>query len=220
MWVNGEKGPTCKCGWPTNVSVSKGQMPILWCFGHSKEAGAMWPLPNEKPFNWPRLSDQEMQVLIEKGLSQHEEFEMNATATSRFAHVHKGRWGFHPCDKETFDKLKELNKFYVQAHQRAAFERWERKEPHNRKGRDGQPYLEPAINGLLFKETYSSNVNRSGWYVGTNVVQRERVNFIRLADLIAEEYKYARTPQAEEHTVRQLELSPDEIDRLLFQAQL
>ena len=232
MWVNTEPGPTCKCGWPTAVSVSKGRLPILWCFGHTKEAGAMWPLPNDKPGNWPNLSDEEMQALIVKGEAQHKEKEKMSTAIATSSHVHAGRWGFHPCDKETFLKLKELNKLYQQAlHQMAAFRRWEGKEPRNRFGRErirdangrvvdyGPKVLveAPALNHLIDKETYHSDTNRSGHWLGAGKTEeREKVSFRYLADLIGQEYKYARTPQPAASGVRQLKLTLADIERLLI----
>lgn len=45
----------------------------------------------------------------------------------------KSRWGFHPCDYETFRKLKTIHKWYYKAlHDYAKWERWYRKEPQNR----------------------------------------------------------------------------------------
>ncbi len=75
MWTDKEAGPQCTCGWPTVVSITEGRLPILWCFGHTKEEGAWWPLPSEKPENWPNLSNEEMQTLIEKGEAEHNEKE-------------------------------------------------------------------------------------------------------------------------------------------------
>jgi len=150
------------------------------------------------------------------------------------SHVHQSKWGYHPCDKEVFLKLKALNKFYVDAlHRKAAWERWERKEPHNRIGRErlrssnGQvvgygvpvPLPEPVLNGLLVKETYFSDVNRSGKWIKDVRVERAKVSFADGAEIIAQEYKYARTPQPSEKGMRQLKLSVETIDRLLQIAQ-
>lgn len=45
----------------------------------------------------------------------------------------QGKYGFHPCTWETYKKLKEINKALTKAkHQKAAWERWERKQPQNR----------------------------------------------------------------------------------------
>src|SRR5262249_39675058 len=45
----------------------------------------------------------------------------------------RSRWGFHPCDYQTFRKLKFLNQVYLRAVRLAhAWKRWQRKDPHNR----------------------------------------------------------------------------------------
>jgi len=45
----------------------------------------------------------------------------------------QSRWGFHPCDYQTYRKLKFLNQVYLQAVRLAhAWARWKRKDPHNR----------------------------------------------------------------------------------------
>src|SRR5260370_28023809 len=45
----------------------------------------------------------------------------------------QSRWGFHPCDYLTYRKLKFLNQVCLRAIRLAhAWERWQRKDPHNR----------------------------------------------------------------------------------------
>src|SRR5712691_10368216 len=45
----------------------------------------------------------------------------------------QSRWGFHPCDYQTFRKLKFLNQIFLHAARLAhAWQRWKRKDPHNR----------------------------------------------------------------------------------------
>jgi hypothetical protein len=47
--------------------------------------------------------------------------------------VYQSRWGFHPCDYQTYRKLKFLNLAYLKAVRQArAWMRWKRKDPHNR----------------------------------------------------------------------------------------
>src|SRR5262245_7884384 len=47
--------------------------------------------------------------------------------------VHRSRWGWHPCDYATFRLLRELNLRCERAlRQFAAWQRWQRKLPHNR----------------------------------------------------------------------------------------
>jgi len=45
----------------------------------------------------------------------------------------QSRWGFHPCDYATYRKLKFLHLIYQKAVRLAhAWQRWQRKDPHNR----------------------------------------------------------------------------------------
>lgn len=45
----------------------------------------------------------------------------------------RSRWGFHPCDYQTYRKLRFLNQVYLQAIRLAhGWARWKRKDPHNR----------------------------------------------------------------------------------------
>jgi hypothetical protein len=47
--------------------------------------------------------------------------------------VHQSRWGLHPCSYEDFRKIKLLHKHYWLAKRAiAAWDRWNRKLPHNR----------------------------------------------------------------------------------------
>ena len=47
--------------------------------------------------------------------------------------VFQSRWGYHPCDRGLFLKLKEIMKYHWQARRMLAeWERWYRKEPQNR----------------------------------------------------------------------------------------
>lgn len=68
-WKNGEKGPDCFCGNPTSVIVDEktGEINLL-CFFHTKQAGAIFPLPKAgRPDHWPNMTDEEMIVLVEAG---------------------------------------------------------------------------------------------------------------------------------------------------------
>ena len=50
--------------------------------------------------------------------------------------VVRSRWGFHPCEFSTYRKLKLLNLVYQRAVRMAhAWQRWKRKDPHNRVSR-------------------------------------------------------------------------------------
>lgn len=81
-WKNGEAGPTCACGMPTMVMV--GEQINLVCLFHQTEYGIVYPLPKDRPDNWPHLSDDEMTRLVdrgftEQGLLENSELEIDAT---------------------------------------------------------------------------------------------------------------------------------------------
>jgi hypothetical protein len=47
--------------------------------------------------------------------------------------AHRSKWGWHPCDYETYRLLKALNRLCERARRQcAAWHRWRRKLPHNR----------------------------------------------------------------------------------------
>lgn len=86
--------------------------------------------------------------------------------------VYQGKYGFYPCEYETYLKLKELNKYVTKALQQSAnWYRWVRKAPHNRVNRIRRtgvilgPRPEPKINNLFYKKKeYLTHVTRNGEY--------------------------------------------------------
>jgi len=71
-WQDKEPGPECTCGCPTFVSAQEGQLPMFVCILHSWDAGVCYPLPKERPENWPNLTNEELTVLVNKGFEEHE----------------------------------------------------------------------------------------------------------------------------------------------------
>lgn len=65
-WVDKEEGPSCYCGMPTVVVVENGEANLL-CIFHTQSAGALFPLPEERPDNWPNLNDDELDQVMLKG---------------------------------------------------------------------------------------------------------------------------------------------------------
>jgi hypothetical protein len=62
--------------------------------------------------------------------------------------VNRGRWGYYSCSYEVYLMLKELNKRLFRARkQKAAWERWARKMPHNR------PLVEPPLDPCFLRKT-------------------------------------------------------------------
>src|SRR5262249_45094399 len=136
----------------------------------------------------------------------------------------RSKWGFHPCDYQTYLLLKELNRLYEKAIRAyAAWRRWARKQPQNRVVRrwlrtaQGQrigcevvgPLLEPRLSRLFCTKTevvQSGTGNRLG----------VRVAFDALG--VPEAYRTARTPAASAEAVKLLPWTADEIRRLIAQA--
>lgn len=53
---------------------------------------------------------------------------------------YRSRWGYHPCNFETYRKLRRLHKAYYEGLRLLArWKRWRAKKPHNRRG------PEPAV---------------------------------------------------------------------------
>ena len=47
--------------------------------------------------------------------------------------AYQSKWGFHPCDLETYKKLRKLNQWFLKAQIKAAeWNRWARKDEQNR----------------------------------------------------------------------------------------
>jgi len=62
--------------------------------------------------------------------------------------TYRSTWGYHPCNYETFLKIKKLYKAYRASQRKAkAWFRWARKMEHNRKGQE--PGLLPVFNELI-----------------------------------------------------------------------
>lgn len=144
--------------------------------------------------------------------------------------THKSRFGFHPCSYEMFLKLKALNRMYWEAlHQQAAWHRWERKEPHNRvirpriRNSKGEvvaygatiPRPEPKLNSFLEKVTYQTRQDRQGQWQRT-AISREKVVFKEGWGKVLSDYSNARYAKPTPEEVKPLELSIEQIDKLLM----
>ena len=120
-----------------------------------------------------------------------ENFTMTMMQTEKSINVFESRWGYHPCDYETFLKLKALHKAYWQAvYDYAKRIRWERKTVN-------QQGVEPKIN-LHF-------VKRIGFW--GNVHSHVTDHGIR------EAYQLARMPISNSSKVKPI-LSKEQIEDL------
>ena len=125
--------------------------------------------------------------------------------------ISKSKFGFHPCDRETFKKLKTLHKFYWQTlHDYANWVRWDRKEPQNRvikkyfRTEDGERCGSEIV-GPRPEPTYCKvfEIIRKGWGV-----------YIPSDMGIIESYHNARMPKSDKESVKPLKLSEAQIDKL------
>ena len=68
-----EKGPPCYCGFKTTwVEPSEDGPPTLICFAHTKASGAAFPLPKDRPDNWPDLTKEELNACMLRGAEEAE----------------------------------------------------------------------------------------------------------------------------------------------------
>ncbi len=139
----------------------------------------------------------------------------------------KGKYGWYPCDWETYRKLKALNMDYDKAlHQKAAWDRWDRKEPQNRvmraklKDNNGKvvgyaapvPLPEPALTSLFCKKVVKNvKWGKKGQYYKDGKDE----TFVEMVTMpIFEDYWKARYPVAGEEGVSPLSLKLDVIKEL------
>lgn len=91
--------------------------------------------------------------------------------------VFRSRWGFHPCDYETYQSLRRLRFLWFRTLRRlAAWHRWNRKRPHNRvlwrrvrvDGRPvgwerAAPWNEPAVPAFMVEQRWGERSLAHGW---------------------------------------------------------
>jgi hypothetical protein len=143
----------------------------------------------------------------------------------------QSRWGFHPCDYQTYRKLKFLNQVYLQAIRLAhAWERWYRKDPHNRvmrrriRNEKGQtigyeppvslpePKICPVFSQKVFEKRF---VDKKGKFSREGFMEEKVV----VNDCwIAADYASARKPAAHQAAVQPLHHTQTELEALYEQA--
>jgi hypothetical protein len=147
--------------------------------------------------------------------------------------AHRSKWGWHPCDYETYRLLKALNRLCEQARRQcAAWHRWRRKLPHNRvlrravldergskvgwevAGPRPEPGLTPLFCARRRELTYWGEDGRP-------LREARPAETVALADHgVPEAYAAARRPAPTEEGVARLRLTPAEVRRLAAEAGL
>jgi len=159
---------------------------------------------------------------------------MNATVQNVF----QSKFGFHPCDKETYLKLKVIHKVYWESVFRlAAWNRWNRKHPQNRvqrfagRGPDGkrislvppvplpEPKLPPFVVKLDHHKVVKTHVGDCKQYKGPIYDLNWQTAKLDPSIFAAvDDFQKARNPLVESQ-VKPLSLSPDKIDALYQKSQ-
>lgn len=121
--------------------------------------------------------------------------------------AYQSKYGFHPCSKEFFLKLRRLNFLAFEARRQiAAWKRWDRKDPNNRrKFIDGKDGWEGAKRNTIPKEHRV--------YEPLPEPVRPPLDLVT-AGLIAADFQNARIPVVAAH-VKMLMLSDQKVQSLL-----
>jgi hypothetical protein len=143
----------------------------------------------------------------------------------------QSRWGFHPCDYETYRKLRFLNQLYLKAVRMAhAWERWKRKDPHNRvmrrriRNEKGQtigyeppvPRPEPSICSVFSQKVFEQcHVDKKGSFSREGFMEEKVVTD---GHWIPAAYASARIPVADPAEVRHLAHTPAQLEELYEKA--
>jgi hypothetical protein len=143
----------------------------------------------------------------------------------------QSRWGFHSCDYLTFRKLKLLNQVYLQAVRLAhAWQRWKRKDPHNRVMRrrirndKGQtigyeppvPMSEPRLCRVFSQKVFEKrHVDKNGNVFREGFMEEKVVT----DDLcVPADYASARKPAADQTGVQPLHQTVAQLEELCEKA--
>jgi hypothetical protein len=143
----------------------------------------------------------------------------------------RSRWGFHPCDYQTYRKLKFLNQLYLKAVRMAhAWDRWRRKDPHNRvtrrriRNEKGQiigygppvPLPEPKICSVFSQKMFEQrHVDKKGNFSREGFTE-EKVVTDHI--WIPADYASARKPAADPAVIRCLHQNLAELEELYDKA--
>lgn len=132
-----------------------------------------------------------------------------STTTSTFVPV-QGRWGFYPCSWEHYKKLKRLNWLVLQVRrQDAAYKRWERKQPQNRR-----IYLGFKYGGVITPAPKRSTSKCWRAYKPAPEPIMAEIYPLQM-EYIERDYQSARYPQGEATLVKPLIFGTEQVDAYL-----
>jgi hypothetical protein len=125
--------------------------------------------------------------------------------------TYEGRWGLHPCDYQTFWKLKNAHKLLLRAYCDVKRHiKWSRKDEHNRKGPEPIAPVNFEENGF-HKLGVDKDGNRRTFY-GDGFKRDE--NGLNYYLRVLEEYQNARHPKTKPDDVIPLNF-PNNFDKVV-----
>ena len=125
--------------------------------------------------------------------------------------IHKSCFGYHPCDHETFLKLKEAHLLFLRAlRDIRAYERWERKQEP-----EGEAPTYPSFVcqcGYFYRSRLAQE--RGQMFYGYTVgCEGERLSWgsceVQFYERLLEQYRNVRAPRATPEEVKPLDLPDD-----------
>jgi len=162
---------------------------------------------------------------------------MEKTMNATVSNIVQGKYGFHPCDYETYRKLKVIHKVYWESIFRmAAWTRWDRKQPQNRvqrfagRGPDGkriplvppiplpEPTLPPFVKKMDHRKVVKTHVGDCKQYKGPEYeVLWSTIKLDPAIFSLVDDFQKARNPLIESQ-VRPLVNTPEKIEAYYQQA--
>lgn len=138
----------------------------------------------------------------------------------------QGKFGWYPCDIETYHKLKAINFAFDQAvHKMKAWERWDRKDVKNRVVRKklkdstgrvvgyglAEPMPEPPLCPIFFKKAVKLVNFQNGVYYKAGIEK----TFVEMSQgSVYDDYRKARYPVSTEAEVQSFNISLEKINEL------
>jgi hypothetical protein len=126
--------------------------------------------------------------------------------------VHQSKWGFHPTSYETSKKLRFINKVFALARRNAgSWQRWERKDPHNRVHKNRKTGEIISLNEPVVCELFHEKIpTRRSSYSNCKILPNCFSN--GLGEHILELSRQARIPVANASDVKPLDFDDAKIN--------
>jgi len=125
--------------------------------------------------------------------------------------ITEGRFGYHPCDYETYLKLKKAHKLLLRAYVECkAYLRWVRKQPQNRSGNEPKApknFIESGMHKLDKKEFYGLGFRR---------INCKESRYKNLYLHVLKQYQICRRPADCIQNVQEVDI-PDNLNAIILE---